>query len=110
MTGLTIEEAMALAVLRGDRTAARALADSLMGADGLPEPAAGDRTAAGPPHSRDVWAWPEFRALASRLGVALIPRTVELVIRLHADEVVEVNQRYYLSDAQAGTVGEAEGT
>lgn len=99
MSQLTLAEALALAILKGDTVAAYALADSLLEerAAGGMEKRADAMANDGARHfalSRDVYNWPEFRAFADRLGVVRSLSTQVLTIRLAFDEVVAVTQEY----------------
>lgn len=114
MSKLTLAEAMAVAVLQGDKVAAYALADRLAEeAAGLPAAAADARPwqperqpQRRPPHGRDVYHWPEFRALAERLGLAWDLATHGVRITLSADETVLIEQSYRGGDAAQTAQGE----
>lgn len=45
--------------------------------------------------TRDVMRWPEFRALAERLGIPLDARTTRLVLRLVVGDVVEIEHEFH---------------
>lgn len=106
---LTIEEAMAIAVLRGDRAAAHALADKLIEElqDRREIPSHVDRrsfTRQPTPSmvlSEVVYGWPEFRDLCRRLGIAYELGTYSLEIRMHAGEMIRINHIYRGSDTAA---------
>jgi hypothetical protein len=101
---LTLGESMALAVLRGDRVAAYALADQLIEEynGGFEKQAQAARALREGPQAYDgydVYSWPEFQAFAKRLGVLWDLRTISIRILLDANERVEVEQVYAGSDA-----------
>lgn len=51
-----------------------------------------------PPDAYDVVRWPEFNALAKRLGIELSLPFRDLVIRIPMDGAVEVIQSYLADD------------
>lgn len=46
------------------------------------------------PMSKEVWQWPEFKAFAKRLGIALDLSTKTITIRFPLNGAVEVEQVY----------------
>lgn len=100
---MTLAESMAIAVLKGDLLAAYALVDLLLEQRANPrsmlEQAAETHSLRLPTaDSYVVFAWPEFRALCDRLGVAIDLRTRSLTIRLAMDKPVVVEQDYLGTD------------
>lgn len=105
---MTLAEAMALAVLRGDMVAAYALADRLQeerAADPAAQAMAQAATrSAGPARCHDVYQWPEFLAFARRLGFMWDLSTRDVVIRMPLDGLVEIEHNYVGTDGPpAGT-------
>jgi len=99
---------MALAVLRGDRAAAMALADKLAEEQvGLPDVNYDSKTHKGTVDGYEVYHWPEFRALCHRLGIAYGLGTRTLTIRLAEGEAVTVTQEY-LTRARTDDQGEQQ--
>lgn len=101
---MTLAEALAVAVLKGDFVAAYALVDRLTeerGAAAMPRREWSRDQHAPPPRiarTYDVISWPEFRALADRLGVAPSLFTTGLVLLFPVDGVVMVEQEYIAGD------------
>jgi hypothetical protein len=94
---LTLGEALALAVLKGDKVAAYALADSLLeerARGGTPLDEGYLESGRPGPTGYEVYHWPEFRAFAKRLGILWSVYTNEISLRLNVDEPVEINQSY----------------
>jgi hypothetical protein len=94
---------MALAVIRGDRAAAYALADKLVQESqetqlgrALRERAVRDAPVAGGGYA--LYSWPEFQAFCRRLGVLWDLRTVKITLHLGEGEAVRVVQEYMGSD------------
>lgn len=91
---MTLAEAMAIAVLKGDHVAAYALADKLIEErqeKGIP--LRGDhetRSVTG----YEVYNWPEFEAFARRLGFKYDLATRDVTIRLTVDEFVVIEHNY----------------
>jgi len=54
--------------------------------------------------STDVYEWPEFKALAERLGINLGVSTTVLTIQLAGDRLVVVDHQYEASDTLKDTV------
>jgi hypothetical protein len=101
---LTLGESMALAVLRGDRVAAYALADQLVEEynGGREKQAQAARALLEAPLAVDghqVYSWPEFKAFCRRLGLLWDLRTVWLRITLAEGERPVIEQSYAGSDA-----------
>lgn len=93
---MDLAEAMALAVLKGDRVAAYALADKLTEErlrDGDILTGYSDRRA-GHISGYEVYHWPEFQALAKKLGIFYDLRTVSMTITLPVEGNVEIVQSY----------------
>lgn len=96
---LTLGEQMAMAILKGDRVAAYALADLL-----LEERARGDtpldqgyleRTKrTGVVDGYSVYSWPEFKAFCKRAGILWDVGTRTLTITLQEDALLVVQQEY----------------
>lgn len=95
---LTLAEALAMAVLKGDTAAAYALADQL-----LEERARGNTPLdAGYEEVRrlegamsyQVYSWPEFKALCRRAGILWNLTTTDLVIELPLDGPLTIRQGY----------------
>src|SRR4051812_15287190 len=93
---------MAMAVLKGDRAAAYALADSL-----LEERERGDTPLAQGYRERirqhhmgefEFYALPEFRALCQRVGILWDLNTVAMTITIAEGGLVTVNQTYRAVD------------
>lgn len=109
---MTLAEAMALAVLRGDEAAALALADRLIEGR-LDTPGARERLASGPRRNPvsalEVFGWPEFRALALRLGIQHRLPTTSLTIDLDVGGSVRVTHRHLGSVAAAVDPGPPPG-
>lgn len=101
---MTLAESMAIAVLKGDMTAALALADQLIeergGIKAEIEKHTGQWSRESAHAGRVVYNWPEFRAFAERLGVMWHLRTVEVIITMRPDEPVHVNHTYLGIDDQ----------
>ncbi len=103
---LTLADHMALAILRGDRVAAYALADLLkeerdggtekmsLAAQALRE----HTTMSSDGYS--VYRWPEFRAFCKRAGILWDLRTVSITIRIAEGELLVVDHQYAASDDQ----------
>lgn len=96
---MTLEEQLALAILRGERYAAMALVDALQEewarTETLDEQAKREReTMDGVHDSRHVYSWPEFHAFASRLGILWNLRTINLRITMNHGERVLIEQTY----------------
>ncbi len=98
---MTMEEQMALAVLKGDRVAALMLADRICEtyAEKYQSVEEGLRIIreSGQNHthmSYDVYHWPEFQAFCRRLGVAYDLPTLDLTITMRFDETVEIAHKY----------------
>lgn len=48
----------------------------------------------------DVWQWPEFIALANRMGIELRHKTVSATITIPAGGIVTFTQTFYANDQQ----------
>lgn len=103
---MTIAEAMAMAVIRGDRVAAYALADALIEERSNPTSmqqqaaaihAAPDRR---PVEGYEVFHWPEFRAFARRLGLVWDLYTQEIMFTLKEGELVIIKQNYVANETR----------
>lgn len=97
LPSLTLAEALAMAILKGDMAAAYALADLLHddpGRDRLNEAARVAREAGGRANGRDVYGWPEFRAFARRLGFLWDHLTVDVAIFIPPYGPVQVTHKY----------------
>lgn len=98
---LTLAEAMAMAVIKGDMAAAYALADRLReeaeGKETMEAKALGQfRHSAASTH--EVIGWPEFGAFARRLGLAWDLRTMDFSIDFNLDGIVTIHQKYQGAD------------
>lgn len=98
---LDVEEAMALAVLRGDKVAALMLADKLREDvyNDAYRRAATQTTQSRSIPSWEVYQWPEFRALCERLGVPWGLATLDFKLILLMGEFVVVEHEYRASGA-----------
>lgn len=96
---MTLEQELALAVLKGDMTAARALADRIIEVDTTPletmEALKESRRVPG--LGMEVYHWPEFLALCKRLGVAWQLPTTSIVLTIREGEAVGVYHEYRAS-------------
>lgn len=103
---MTTAEAMAIAVLKGEMTAAYALADRLIEErDDGPEAmrqaaqALAEQPAA---LSIDVWRWPEFQAFCGRADILTSLRTTGLTIDLSMGQPMRVTHQHIASDTNEG--------
>ena len=96
MNDRTLEEEMAIAVLRGDRAAACALADRLIEVrDAVPIVEEEISSSTHVTLCYEAYHWPEFLAFAKRLGIAWTRRTISITISMpHPDDVVRIEQTY----------------
>lgn len=96
----TVADAMALATLRQEWSAAFALADKLIELKNSPETLAQRAAAAEQTAQRmayngyDVYHWPETVAFMKRLGVDISLNTREISFTLREGEVVLINHSY----------------
>jgi hypothetical protein len=102
---MTLAESMALAVLKGDISAAYSLAEDL-----LRQRDRGDTPldqgyremvlegAPTPPLGFDVYHWPEFVAFARRLGLLWELGTYDTTITIPAEGTVKIEQSYRGND------------
>jgi hypothetical protein len=105
---MTLAEAMAMAVLKGDLTAAYALADKLL--EQRANPANLVEEAARLRHEQPfslldgyaVYHWPEFKAFAKRMGFLYDLATVDVTIRLKEGEAVIIQHTYAGHDTTGG--------
>ncbi len=100
---LTVGEAMAIVVLKGDKVAAYVLADKLIEESVETQKSRAIREAATREHpiafdGYEVYSWPEFQAFAKRLGLMWDLRTVNLTITINEGEAVSIKQEYRGSD------------
>lgn len=95
---MSTEMALAMAIIRGDRTAARALADLIIEEDRLSYE---QRESLKSEHRQNstailgfaLWGVPEFRALLRVLGVSWEAATINMTIHVPMDGVVRVTQQ-----------------
>lgn len=103
-TTMTLDEALALAVLKGDRVAAYALADKLieereMGFDKLKAEAARFRQTVREAYDGyEVYSWPEFKAFCDRAGILYDLRTISISFKIEIGARLEINHVYAGSD------------
>lgn len=95
---MTTEMALAMAIIRGDRTAARALADMIIEEDRLSyeqrESARAEyRNNSSGIVGTELWGTPEFHAFLRLLGVSWELATISMTIHIPADGVVRVTQQ-----------------
>lgn len=93
---MTIAEAMALAVLKGDTAAAYALCDKLLEQRENPKKVIDEAwkilaTRPGMVTGYEVYHWPEFQAFMTRLGIPIGLYNIEMDISLRMDEMVKVS-------------------
>jgi hypothetical protein len=108
---LTIAEHMALAVLRGDMSAAYSLADKLVEEMNQPPFAAQVEAArilrersTGANDGYDFYRWPEFHALCRRMGVNLQLDTIDMTITIKEGHMVVVDHTYRARDTGGAEV------
>ena len=103
----TIAESLAIAVLKGDMTAAYVLADKLIEQSEETQQSRAIKEAATRQHRTandgfSVYRWPEFEAFAKRLGFMWDLRTIDVTIKIHRGEMVVIDQTYAGSDIPSG--------
>jgi hypothetical protein len=100
-------EEMALAVLRGDRVAAYALADLLLeertaGREGMAKAAKALRESYEGAHDGySVYFWPEFQAFCKRAGILHDLRTVHMTITIKEGHPLVVDHTYQAVDTES---------
>lgn len=107
----TVEQQMAIEVLRGDLSAAAALKDWLEEHFGEEYRALREAVTC-PEGAYDgyaVYGWPEFRAFAKRLGIPYGARTVRLTITLAEGEAPTVVHEYQAADMEEPQAGASGG-
>lgn len=103
---MTLGEALAIAVLRGDHVAAYALADKLIeqrdeGADALAMAAKSLREETQIAHDGySVYRWPEFEAFCKRAGILWDLRTISMTITIEEGGMLAVDHKYAGSNDQ----------
>lgn len=111
---ITVAESLAIAVMRGDITAAYALADRLIEErdDGLSK--MGQIAAEMAQHpvalAGDVWRWPEFRAFCNRAGILIRLRTTGLTIDLDIGKPMRVTHRHIAANGPGAVVDDSTET
>lgn len=103
MKDQTLGEAMAIAVLKGDKIAGYALADLLLEERerGVNAQARAAEELRSYPTAMDgyaVYRWPEFIAFCKRAGILWDLRTVRMAINIRLDEMVTIDQTYAGTD------------
>lgn len=101
---MTLAEAMAMAVIRGERVAAYALADKLIEERNNPEniqqqaAALHQETHRRPVDGYEVYSWPEFLAFCKRAGILWDLHTREITFTLREGELLVIKQEYVARD------------
>lgn len=106
---MNLAEQMAMAVIKGDRVAAYALADLLL--EERANPSTMEQEAARIHNENrpavdgyEVYRWPEFRAFAARLGFVWDLYTTDVTIRLAEGEAVIISHNYQGRAGPGGAV------
>lgn len=87
---LTLKEELAIAILRGDETALNIIVDLIIEErTGIREQIVLNQTndPVGRPTGYEVYHWPEFYALLTRLGIDPLSRTISISLELTRDEI-----------------------
>lgn len=101
---VSLAESLALSVLKGDATAAYALADRLLEErdDGLTKMGQAARAlkSSGTASGMAVWRWPEFESFCRRAGILIDLRTTGMTIHVPIQGPLRVEHHYIGVDTQ----------